>query len=162
MKEPLENSTAAPSEVAPTKPARTGPPGGVFADRRLRIIVVAGNIESASFQQVVRAFVEPLSRRGIDVACELLPHHGGQRKALLEKVGRYDALWLHRILMPPWRMSRWRRIARRIVFSFDDPIMYSTHGWGVARRIVVAWIVTMPAAGLIAACAYWLGAAFLP
>jgi PiT family inorganic phosphate transporter len=28
--------------------------------------------------------------------------------------------------------------------------------WGVAGNIVVAWIVTMPAAGLIAAVFYWL------
>jgi PiT family inorganic phosphate transporter len=31
--------------------------------------------------------------------------------------------------------------------------------WGVARRIVVAWIVTMPAAGLIAALLYQFGGA---
>ena len=34
--------------------------------------------------------------------------------------------------------------------------------WGVARRIVFAWIVTMPMAGLIAAAAYALSAPFLP
>jgi len=28
--------------------------------------------------------------------------------------------------------------------------------WGVARGIVVAWILTMPMAALIAALAYWL------
>ena len=31
--------------------------------------------------------------------------------------------------------------------------------WGVAGNIVVAWIVTMPAAALIAALAYWRGPA---
>ena len=33
--------------------------------------------------------------------------------------------------------------------------------WGVAGNIVVAWIVTMPAAALIAAIAYWTGRLFL-
>jgi len=33
--------------------------------------------------------------------------------------------------------------------------------WGVAGNIVVAWIVTMPAAALIAAIAYWAGKAIL-
>jgi PiT family inorganic phosphate transporter len=33
--------------------------------------------------------------------------------------------------------------------------------WGVAGNIVIAWIVTMPAAALIAAAAYWLGRAVL-
>ena len=34
--------------------------------------------------------------------------------------------------------------------------------WGVARGIVVAWIVTMPMAGLIGALAYAIGGRFLP
>jgi PiT family inorganic phosphate transporter len=29
--------------------------------------------------------------------------------------------------------------------------------WGVAGNIVIAWIVTMPAAALMAAVGYWLG-----
>ena len=33
--------------------------------------------------------------------------------------------------------------------------------WGVARGIVTAWFVTMPAAGAMAAGAYWLGGFFL-
>ncbi len=33
--------------------------------------------------------------------------------------------------------------------------------WGVARSIVVAWVVTMPAAGLIGALAYWAGGGWL-
>jgi PiT family inorganic phosphate transporter len=33
--------------------------------------------------------------------------------------------------------------------------------WGLAGNIVVAWIITMPAAALMAAAAYWLGKAFL-
>ena len=33
--------------------------------------------------------------------------------------------------------------------------------WGVARGIVVAWLITMPIAGLIAAGAYWLSGLFL-
>jgi PiT family inorganic phosphate transporter len=34
--------------------------------------------------------------------------------------------------------------------------------WGVARSIIVAWVITMPMAGLIGALAYWLGGLFLP
>jgi PiT family inorganic phosphate transporter len=33
--------------------------------------------------------------------------------------------------------------------------------WGVAGNIVVAWIVTMPAAALMAAVAYWAGTSFM-
>lgn len=39
---------------------------------------------------------------------------------------------------------------------------FSAVRWGVARSIVVAWIVTIPAAALVAAVVYWIAALFLP
>ena len=29
--------------------------------------------------------------------------------------------------------------------------------WGVARSMVMAWFVTIPLSGLVAACTYWIG-----
>ncbi len=34
---------------------------------------------------------------------------------------------------------------------------FSAVRWGVAGNIVIAWIVTIPASGLIAAVAWWFG-----
>jgi PiT family inorganic phosphate transporter len=34
--------------------------------------------------------------------------------------------------------------------------------WGVARRIVVAWIITMPMAGVVAALIYGVSGALFP
>ncbi|QMW68238.1 inorganic phosphate transporter [Mumia sp. ZJ1417] len=39
---------------------------------------------------------------------------------------------------------------------------FSAVRWGVARGIVMAWIVTIPAAALVAAVTYWICALFLP
>lgn len=39
---------------------------------------------------------------------------------------------------------------------------FSAVRWGVARSIVVAWIITIPAAALVAAGTYWVCALFLP
>jgi PiT family inorganic phosphate transporter len=33
--------------------------------------------------------------------------------------------------------------------------------WGIARRIVTAWFITMPAAAAIGALFYWIGGVFL-
>jgi PiT family inorganic phosphate transporter len=33
--------------------------------------------------------------------------------------------------------------------------------WGVARELVIAWVLTLPAAGIMAAIFYWLGGLFL-
>jgi inorganic phosphate transporter, PiT family len=34
--------------------------------------------------------------------------------------------------------------------------------WGIARRIVWAWVITIPAAALMAAVAYWILAFVVP
>lgn len=39
---------------------------------------------------------------------------------------------------------------------------FSAVRWGVARRILTAWVLTFPAAGLVAAGLYWLCTAVLP
>ncbi len=39
---------------------------------------------------------------------------------------------------------------------------FSAVRWGVARGIVVAWVLTIPAAALMAAAAYWIASIFLP
>src|SRR5699024_1125625 len=39
---------------------------------------------------------------------------------------------------------------------------FSAVRWGVARSIVVAWVITIPAAALVAAAAYGVGSLFLP
>jgi PiT family inorganic phosphate transporter len=39
---------------------------------------------------------------------------------------------------------------------------FSAVRWGVARGIVVAWIVTMPAAAAVAAGTYYVARLFLP
>ncbi|MDN5856871.1 MAG: inorganic phosphate transporter, partial [Actinomycetia bacterium] len=39
---------------------------------------------------------------------------------------------------------------------------FSAVRWGVARSILVAWVITIPAAALVAAVVYWIAALFLP
>jgi PiT family inorganic phosphate transporter len=38
---------------------------------------------------------------------------------------------------------------------------FSAVRWGVARSIVTAWVLTFPAAGLVAAICYWIAHFFL-
>ncbi|HMI49711.1 MAG TPA: inorganic phosphate transporter [Gemmatimonadaceae bacterium] len=37
---------------------------------------------------------------------------------------------------------------------------FSAVRWGIARRIVWAWVITIPASALVAALSYWALAAF--
>ena len=33
--------------------------------------------------------------------------------------------------------------------------------WGIVRRVIVAWIITIPASALVAAVFYWITAIFI-
>jgi inorganic phosphate transporter, PiT family len=36
---------------------------------------------------------------------------------------------------------------------------FSAVRWGITRRILVAWVITLPASGLVAALCYWVAEA---
>jgi len=78
----------------------------------------------------VTDYAGPLAGRGVELTWEYFPKSSRQRRELVTTLGEYDAVWWHRYLIPPWRSAKWRRAARKIIFDFDDPIIYSTHGSG--------------------------------
>ena len=104
----------------------------------MRILAVTRKPDSPSFEQRVAAYVDPLSSLNIRVDCDVLPtSHRGQ-VALIDRGSRYDAVWWQRHLLSPWRVGRLRRAAKRLVFDFDDPMIYSAKAGGRAsltRRI---------------------------
>jgi len=97
--------------------------------RELRILALTRNADSPSFQRRLADYVGPLSKRGIELVCGVMPR-GGDKSSLLAEVRRCDGVLWHRYLMPPWTAWRWRRAAKRIIFDFDDPIIYSTRDGG--------------------------------
>ncbi|MCJ7543398.1 MAG: glycosyltransferase family 4 protein [Phycisphaerae bacterium] len=109
--------------------------------QRLNIAAVTRRPDSASFEHRVKRHVVALAGRGVDVTVAVVPRHRAQRRELIRSLGRFDAVWLHRYLISPWHLRTWRRAARRLVFDFDDPILYSTHGLGLARRLKFACLL---------------------
>ena len=95
--------------------------------RGLRVLAVTRKPNSASFEHRVLDYIDPLGARGIDLTWQHMPkslHRRGLRRSL----GQYDVIWWHRYLIPPYLSRSWRRSARKILFDFDDPLIYSTHG----------------------------------
>jgi glycosyltransferase involved in cell wall biosynthesis len=111
----------------------------------LKILALTRKTKSASFQRRVMDYVEPLGRRGIELTWQYIPKSRREKRRLLETLADYDAIWWHRYLRPPFRTEKWRRAARKIIFDFDDPIIYSTRGSGrrpnLSRRIKFSWFL---------------------
>ena len=96
----------------------------------LRVLAVTRKPRSASFEQRIKAYVDPLAARGITIDCLELPHPArGQRRAL-DRLAGCEVVWWQRHLLAPWWLPRLRRRARRIVFDFDDPLDRSATGGG--------------------------------
>ena len=101
---------------------------GDTTTRPLRVLALTRKANSPSFERRVLSYIEPLSRHGIVVDWRRIPNGFLWQHGLGRLARQYDCLWWQRYLPNPLKAILWRRVAKRIVFDFDDPIIYSTHG----------------------------------
>jgi glycosyltransferase involved in cell wall biosynthesis len=101
---------------------------------RKRLLVIADPGCPASTRIRVTQFESYFQYRGVALQTFEWPAKGPGRPAalaaLLECVAQADAVVFQRYLPPPAILRRIRRSARRLVYDFDDAIIYSesTHG----------------------------------
>lgn len=72
----------------------------------------------------IRAFGPALDAAGWSLAVEGLARHPVARASQLVRAGRFDAVILQRKLLPGWQFALLRRHARRLLFDFDDAVLY--------------------------------------
>jgi glycosyltransferase involved in cell wall biosynthesis len=72
----------------------------------------------------IRAFAPALARAGCSLTVESLPRRATRRILQFIRLGRYDAVLLQRRLLPLWQLRQLRCFARRLLFDFDDAVLY--------------------------------------
>jgi glycosyltransferase involved in cell wall biosynthesis len=72
----------------------------------------------------VRAFEPALAASGISLAIRGLARRAWGRVAQLHRAYEYDAVILQRKLLPTWQLRILRHQARRLIFDFDDAVLY--------------------------------------
>ena len=72
----------------------------------------------------IAAFERALQAAGWSLAVEPLAPGLFARLAQFARVGDYDAVILQRKLLPGWQVGELRRRSRRLVFDFDDAVLY--------------------------------------
>lgn len=85
-----------------------------------------------------------LAARGIHVECATLPTSQRAQFKLLGTATEFDGIWWHRHLLSPWWLGRLRKSAKRLVFDFDDPLIYTASGGGrpsFSRRMRFRWML---------------------
>lgn len=100
-------------------------------DKPIRLIAITRKPDSASFEQRIVNYVEPLSEYGIEVTLATLPHDRAGQKRLIESTRDYDGVWWHRHLLSVFGLSKTlRAAAQKLVIDFDDPLAYTAKGGG--------------------------------
>jgi len=72
----------------------------------------------------VRAFEPVLADAGCSLTVAALPRGVRQRLLQFIRLRQYDAVLLQRQLLPPWQLRQLRYFSRRLIFDFDDAILY--------------------------------------
>jgi glycosyltransferase involved in cell wall biosynthesis len=72
----------------------------------------------------VRAFEGALAGSGWSLAIEPLATNLLRRLVQFGRVGEFDAVILQRKLLPGWQLRELRRRAKRLIFDFDDAVLY--------------------------------------
>ncbi len=72
----------------------------------------------------VRAFASALAGAGCSLTITGLTRGVRQRMLQFIRLRQYDAVLLQRRLVPPWQLRQLRYFSRRLIFDFDDAILY--------------------------------------
>ncbi len=72
----------------------------------------------------IRAFQTALEASGCSLECEGLDRRAFFRSIQLHRARSFDAVILQRRLLASWQLNALRRASRRLVFDFDDAVMY--------------------------------------
>lgn len=90
----------------------------------MRLLVITNNLERPDFRQRIQGYLDIL--RDHDLACEIaqLPADEWRRWKLFRSAAQFDGVFVHKKLLSWWDALWLRRYSRRIIYSFDDAIMY--------------------------------------
>jgi glycosyltransferase involved in cell wall biosynthesis len=87
-------------------------------------MVITNNPSRASFRQRIRIHLHFLRDNGIECNCIVYPRTNFARWKLLRQCSHFDAILLHKKTLNVFDAFWLDRYARRVIFNFDDAIMY--------------------------------------
>lgn len=90
----------------------------------MKLLILSNNPERASFRQRIGVYTDRLGSSGIECKVEKIPAGSPARIRLFRKAGNFDTVFLHKKGMNLLDASLLRRYSRKIIYDFDDAIMY--------------------------------------
>ena len=93
----------------------------------MKLLVLSNNLSRPSYRQRIGDFVSYLDAAGIETEVFQLPKGKFRRWSLLKSSRDYDGVLLHKKCLNRMDAVILRRYSKKIIYDFDDAIMYSPH-----------------------------------
>jgi glycosyltransferase involved in cell wall biosynthesis len=90
----------------------------------MRLLAIVDSPEHVCCRYRIQAFEPALRDAGCSLVCRPLERGLLPRLAQLRTASRYHAVIVQRKLLPNWQLALLRRHARRLIFDFDDAVLY--------------------------------------
>lgn len=93
---------------------------------RMKLLVLSNNLNRGGFKQRIAVYLDTLQANGIYCEVAKLPSGSLARRKLLKRAAEFDGVLLHKKGLNPFDAFWLRRYSKRVIYHFDDAIMYST------------------------------------
>jgi glycosyltransferase involved in cell wall biosynthesis len=111
----------------------------------MKIAFLIHSLEVNSCRYRVLQYLPYLRKAGIDASIHFYQRAWRDKLKFYNTLGDYDIFYIHRKLFPPPEFAYIRKKARRIIYDFDDAIMYrsssSKNPHSLSRRIKFAYMM---------------------
>jgi glycosyltransferase involved in cell wall biosynthesis len=94
----------------------------------MRILILSHPVDTPSTKYRVLQYLPLFKRDGIEVERVDIPEGLWGRWSVLRRCADFDVVLHQKRLLPAWQFRALRRRARRLVYDFDDPMVYSREG----------------------------------
>ncbi len=93
--------------------------------RQMNLLILTNNPNRASFRQRIEVYLGILRKSGINCEIVRLPSGYLARRKLFKHARKFDGVFLHKKKLNLLDAFCLRRYSRKIIYNFDDAIMYS-------------------------------------
>ncbi len=93
----------------------------------MKLLILTNNPNRPSFRQRIRIYINILRSAGISCVIVKLPTSRIKRFKLFRQTADFDAVFLHKKCLNFFDAFCLRKYGKKIIYDFDDAIMYSPH-----------------------------------
>lgn len=92
----------------------------------MKLLILANNLNRPGFRQRIAVYLDSLRTNGIECEVAKLPAGSLARRKLFKHAADCDGVLLHKKGLNPFDAFWLRRYSKKLIYHFDDAIMYST------------------------------------